>query len=386
MISRALTSQLLELLQEFPAVALIGARQVGKTTLAKSIATASVYLDLESESDRAKLLSPEHYLAAHAHDLVILDEVQRQPQLFQSLRGLIDKHPHNTGRFLVLGSASLDLLRQSGESLAGRIAYLELCPFTAIEVDDYECLWLRGGFPRSFLATTDKSSARWREQFIRTYLERDIPQLGPRVPAETLRRFWTMLAHEQGSILNTARLAGNLGVSGKTIARYVDLLSDLLLIHRLPAWRSNTGKRLVKSPKIYLRDSGILHTLLGISGRDNLLGHSVVGVSWEGFVIANILATASSNSRAYFYRSVSGAEVDLLLTVGGEELWAIEIKFSLAPRPAKGFHYACEDLKPARKIVIYPGQECYPINKNTEVCSLQQFLTQIANVDSNTDE
>ena len=380
MIARRLQTQVIDLLAEYPVVALLGARQVGKTTLARLILSArkGVYLDLELATDRAKLDDPENYLTANAHQLVVLDEIQRQPELFQTLRGLVDRHPSRAGRFLVLGSAALELLRQSGESLAGRIAYLELSPFDATEVSDLECLWLRGGFPKSFLATSDQHSARWRKHFISTYLERDIPQLGPRIPAETLRRFWTMLAHMQGGTLNAATLARSLGVSGKTVSRYLDLLHDLLLVRKLEPWRANVGKRLVKTSKVYVRDSGIVHSLLGLHECDSLLGHPVVGTSWEGFVIENILAIAPDDSRVCFYRSATGAEIDLVLTLAGSKTWAIEIKRSLAAKPSKGFHHACEDVQPASKIVIYPGDESFPASNATEVLSLKELLARVA--------
>ena len=299
MIPRRIQNELHGLLAEYPSVALIGPRQAGKTTLALEVAKTanSVYLDLESHSDRARLTDAELYLSDHEDRLVILDEVHRAPDLFTSLRGLIDsgrRRGRRSGRFLLLGSASMDLLRQSGESLAGRIAYLELGPLDALEVDGGELdrLWTRGGFPDSFLGDDDGRSLRWRDNFIRTYLERDVPQLGPRIPAETLRRFWTMLAHSQSGTLNMAALARGLGVDGRTISRYLDLMVDLLLVRRLPPWRENVGKRLVKSPKIYVRDSGIVHALLGLESKEDILGHPVVGASWEGFVVETLVSVA----------------------------------------------------------------------------------------------
>ena len=377
MIERRITAELNELLDSYPAVALMGPRQVGKTTLAHSIAEQrpSIYLDLESDADRAKLSEPELYLAGYEDKLVILDEVQRMPGLFQNLRGLIDRgrrKGRRTGRFLLLGSASLDLLKQSGESLAGRIAYLEMHPIDGLEVpaSDLNRLWVRGGFPDSYLATSDRISQRWRQDFIRTYLERDIPLLGPRIPAETLRRFWTMLAHHQSGLLNAAEFARALGVDGKTVASYLDLLVDLLLVRRLEPWHANVGKRLVKSPRIYVRDSGITHTLLGLATQDDVLGHPVAGASWEGFVIETLIAAAPSDTQANFYRTSAGAEIDLLLTLPGRRSWAIEIKRSLAPKVEKGFHHACEDLKPERRIVVYPGTESFPLKDDIEVMPL----------------
>ena len=378
MIGRRIYTELAERLEETPAVALIGPRQVGKTTLALEIAeaTPSIYLDLESDADRAKLAEPELYLSEHEDKLVILDEVHRLPNLFQILRGLIDsgrRKGRRAGRFLLLGSASIDLLRQSGESLAGRISYLEMHPLDALEVgqEQVERLWVRGGFPDSFLAGSDRASQRWRQDFIRTYLERDIPMFGPRIAAETLRRFWTMLAHHQSGLLNAADFARSLGVDNKTVASYLDLLVDLLLVRRLEPWHNNAGKRLVKSPRIYVRDSGLVHTLLGLSTAEGVLGHPVAGASWEGYVIETLIAAAPEGTRANFYRTAAGAEIDLLLTLPGGALWAVEIKRSLQPKLERGFHHACSDLDPARRLLIYPGDERYPLAEGVEVMSLK---------------
>jgi uncharacterized protein len=369
MIERRLASILLQRIDEVPAVALTGPRQVGKTTLALDLVAAvgALYLDLESEADRAKLSEPELFLNDQFGRLVVLDEVQRVRGLFPVLRGLIDRGRrmgHRSGLYLVLGSGSLDLLRQSGETLAGRISHLELTPFTVLEVADVastDPLWVRGGFPDSHLARSDEVSARWREDFIRTYLERDIPQLGPRLPVETLRRFWTMLAHNQGGLLNVSQLARNVGIDGRTAAGYVDLLVDLLLVRRLTPWHANVGKRLVKSPKVYVRDSGIVHALLAIADRDALLSHPVVGMSWEGFVVENLIASARASVTPYFYRTRRGAEIDLLLVWPGGDKWAVEVKRSLNPRPERGFHHACEDVQPQARFVVYPGDDEYQV-------------------------
>lgn len=381
MIIRDLNSILLNRLNNFPAVALLGPRQVGKTTLAIAASKTypSIYLDLESPEDLQKLSDPMGYLRLNENKLVILDEIQRSPNLFQILRTLIDEGKRKGlkhARFLLLGSASIELLKQSGESLAGRIAYLELSGFNLHELQPnaLNALWLRGGFPDSFLAKTDSNSFIWRENFIRTYLERDIPLLGPRIPAETLRRFWTMLAHHQGGLLNAATLASSLAVDGKTIARYLDLLVDLLLVKRLQPWHTNTGKRLIKSPKVWIRDSGLVHALLGIEHLEALLGHPVVGMSFEGFVIENIMSQLSDNVTANFYRTAAGAEIDLLLQFSGDELWAIEIKRSLTPKIEKGFYIACDDLKPHRRFVIYSGSEHFFLPEQIEVISLSLFL------------
>lgn len=368
-----------------PAVALLGPRQVGKTTLALEVARdrPSLYLDLESERDRARLAEPELYLAAQQDKLVILDEVHRTPALFPVLRGLIDqarRDGRRAGLYLLLGSASLDLLAQSGETLAGRIAYLELAPLCVNEVGDLpdDQLWLRGGFPDSMTAPSHARSLQWRLNFIRTYLERDIPQFGPRIAAETLRRFWTMLAHHQGGLLNVAQLARNLGVDAKTAHGYIDLLCDLLLVRRLMPWHANVGKRLVKSPKVYVRDSGLVHALLGIESMDALLSHPVVGASWEGFVLENLLACAPGGTQAHFYRTSGGAEVDLLLSLPGGALWALEVKRSLTPKVERGFHAACEDLQPQRKLVVYPGREAFPLAHGVEAVPLAQLCTELA--------
>lgn len=378
MIRRRRLESLISALDEAPAVALLGPRQVGKTTLALEIARTrpTMYLDLESQADRAKLAEPGLYLEQHADKLVILDEIQRAPHLFDALRGLIDagrRRGRGNGRFLLLGSASIELLKQSSESLAGRIRHLELATFDAGEVgrDRLDALWVRGGFPDSLLANSDGASLRWRSDFIRTYLERDIPQLGPRVPAETLRRFWTMLAHSQGGLLNAAAFARALAVDGKTVASYLDLMVDLLLVRRLEPWHQNVRKRLVRSPKVYVRDAGLVHALLGIGDRDALLGHPVAGASWEGLAIDSLIAAAPNGTQAYFFRTAAGAEIDLLLKLPGQRTpWAIEIKRGLAPKIERGFHLACDDVRPTRRLVVYGGAERFPIAQDIEAISL----------------
>jgi uncharacterized protein len=381
MYSRLLQLGLSGLLARHPIVGLLGPRQVGKTTLALAVAEnrPSLYLDLESPSDLAKLAEPELFLRLHEDKLVILDEIQRVPGLFQVLRGLVDQGRRSkraNGRFLVLGSAGIDLLQQSSESLAGRIAYTELPPLLLEETaaKSADSLWLRGGFPSSFTAPNDAASLEWRRNFIRTYLERDIPQLGPRIPAETLRRLWTMLAHEQGSMLNAARLAAALGLSGQTMGRYIDLLCDLLLVRRLTPWASNLGKRMTKSPKVYVRDSGLVHALLGIPTLDDLLAHPVAGMSWEGWAIENLIAASPVGTQAYFYRTSAGAEIDLVLELRPGKHWAIECKRSLTPSPARGFHEGCKDLSPERKFVIYPGTESYPLSHDVECVPLLEAV------------
>ena len=373
-------------LHEFPVVALLGPRQVGKTTLALTIADALGeahvrYLDLESESDRARLRDAESYLEAQSGRLVILDEIHRAPEIFAALRGLVDRRRRiglRTGQFLVLGSASLELLRQSSESLAGGIAYVELNPLRVDEIDagraNLDALWLRGGFPDSLFAKSNAASAKWRRMFIRTYLERDSPQFGPRVPAETLRRFWTMLAHNQGQPLNAARLAASLGVSGQTIARYLDLLVDLLLVRRLPAWSGNVGKRLVKAPKVYVRDCGVAHALLGIEQLHDLLGHPVAGASWEGLVLEHVIAAAGDASVSY-YRTSAGAEVDIVIEGRRGQRHVIEIKRSIVPAVSKGFWIGRDDLAARDALVIYPGEETIPLGVRAEARGLRDAMT-----------
>ena len=381
MYPRLLESGLSEMLTRHPVVGLLGPRQVGKTTLALEVGESrpSIYMDLESPSDLARLAEPELFLRRHEDKLVILDEIQRVPDIFQVVRGLVDQGRRSgkgNGRFLVLGSAGKDLLQQSSESLAGRIAYTELPPLLLEETGAKaaDTLWLRGGFPSSFTASDDAASLEWRRNFIRTYLERDIPQLGPRIPAETLRRLWIMLAHDQGGMVNAARLAAALGVSGQTVGRYIDLLCDLLLVRRLTPWASNAGKRMVKSPKVYVRDSGLVHALLGIATLDDLLAHPVAGMSWEGWVIENLIAAAPAGTEAFCYRTSAGAEIDLVLELRPGKRWAFECKRSLTPTPARGFHEGCKDLNPERKLVIYPGVDSYPLGQDVECVPLMEAV------------
>ena len=382
MISRRATALVQEALGRQAAVGLIGPRQVGKTTLARTLgeATGALYLDLEAPADRAKLAEPALFLRSYEDRLVILDEIHRVPELFMTLRGLIDegrRSGRRFGRFLILGSAAIDLLRQSGETLAGRIAYVDMGPLDVLEAGANEAnraaLWLRGGFPDSFLARSDAESLATRKDFIRTYLERDVSQFGPRLPAETLGRLWTMLAHSQGTMLNASRLAGGLAVSSPTVTRYIDLLVDLLLVRRLQPFHANAGKRLVKSPKVYVRDSGLTHALLGIEDHNELAGHPVVGASWEGFVIENLLAVAPARTEASFYRSTGGAEIDLVFDLPKQGRWAIEIKRGLTAHPKKGFHLACDDIKPDRRFLVYAGTERYLATADTEAIGIKDL-------------
>jgi len=396
MIDRLIVPRVEQALARQAAVALIGPRQVGKTTLAFALAekSSAIYLDLESRTDRDKLIDPELFLRQYEEKLVVLDEIHRVPELFQTLRGLIDKgrrHGNRTGRFLILGSASIELMRQSGESLAGRIEYIDMTPLNLLEIENNEQamnrLWLRGGFPEAYLAGSDRDSLLLRESFIRTYLERDVPQFGPRIPSEILSRLWTMLAHNQGVLLNASRLASGLSVSAPTVTSYISLLADLLLVRRLPPLHANVGKRLIKSPKTYVRDSGLVHALLGIEGFNELAGHPVVGASWEGFVIETLLAVAPRRTRPGFYRTAAGAEIDLILELGGQHgIWAIEIKRGLTAKPERGFYHALEDLKPARAFVVHSGDERYPLRQGIEAIGLHEMAKMLEQVNQDSPE
>ena len=385
-IKRILTSHVEDWINHFPSVAILGPRQVGKTTLARNISknfTNSVYLDLENSDDMAQLQDPYIFFRHHNGKLIILDEIQRFPNLFPIMRGIIDQRRmdgFDTGQFLFLGSASGALLKQSSESLAGRIVYTELSGFSAIEVDNSDHkLWVRGGFPNSFAAKSDATSLAWRHAFIRTYLERDVPQLGISIPTDTLLKLWTMLAHIQGGILNRSTLALSLGLSSPTINKYLGILSDMFLIRYLQPYYANIGKRLTKAPKIYIRDSGITHALLHISSLSELLAHPVAGGSFEGFVIENILSTINDTMIiASYYRTSHGAEIDLLLEYPGGKKIGIEIKLSSAPKLSKGFYTAFEDLKLDKAYVVYTGQSRYPISKGIEVMPLKELLIELS--------
>ena len=398
MFPRQIIAELNGYLDEFPAVAILGPRQAGKTTLAHQVAgramssgTAmpTLYLDLETPTDLAQLSDPSAFFARHADRLVILDEVQRAPGMFSVLRGVIDQRRRagaRSGQFLLLGSASIDLLAQSSESLAGRLAYVELAPFVVTELPAADAampgaLWLRGGFPDAYLSRSDAASLRWRQQFITTYLERDIPLLGPRIPAQTLRRLWTMLAYEQAQVLNAARLAASLGVSGQTIARYLDLLCDLLLVRRLQPWARQSSKRLVKAPKVYVRDSGLVHALLGLGTAHALLAHPVAGGSWEGWILENLLACTPQGTQASYYRTAVGAEIDLVLelpgTAAGSAVWAIEIKRSSAPSVSRGFHVGCDDIGATRRLVVSSANARFPMAGGIEHVPLLDLMQEL---------
>ena len=384
-VPRRLQADIESALAEQSAVGVLGPRQVGKTTLAHRLVAdrEAVYLDLENPEDLALLSEPRALLATYADRLVILDEVQRLPGLFQTLRGLIDQYRRagrGVGCFLLLGSSSPDLLRQSAESLAGRIAYRELGTLDLSETgpESMDRLWLRGGFPRAWLARSDAASFFWRRDLVRTYLERDIPVFDSRLPAETLRRLWTMLAHSQGALLNTAQLASSLAIHVRTLNRYIDLLVDLLLVRRLPPWSGNVGKRLVRSPRLYVRDSGIVHALLGLRRLEDVLAHPVAGGSWEGFVLENLLAAAPAWAQPFFYRTQAGAEVDVVLEFDPSNRWAVEIKRSASrPTPSKGFHTACADLEVQRRLVVYGGTRAFPQPNGVETLPLARLMEEL---------
>ena len=378
------------LLGQFPAVALLGPRQSGKTTMGfaqKEIHPDALYLDLELPSAQRQLDDPEAFFLSHPNQLVILDEVQRVPELFSILRGVIDQRRRNgesNGQFLLLGSASGVLLQQSSESLAGRVAQMELTPFQARELfedaaspAEMNRLWIRGGFPLSWLASDDAASLAWREAFITTYLEKDIPALGPRIAATTLRRLWSMLAHNQGEMLDQSKLASALALSGQTVGRYIDLLCDLMLVRRLPAWSGNVAKRLSRAPKVYVRDSGLVHALLGLQDLDTVLSHPVAGSSWEGFVVEQLI-TAAPSAQASFYRTSNGAEVDLVLEFRRGQRWVIEIKRSSAPTVSRGFYVAATDLQAERKLLVAPVDQPYPAKEGIEVMNPLQAARLIA--------
>jgi predicted AAA+ superfamily ATPase len=383
MIRRQLTETLIKRLSQSSAVALLGSRQVGKTTLARSldIGKPTHYLDLERPSDQAKLADPELYLSQFGGQLVILDEVQRMPDLFPVLRSLIDERRQNgekVGQFLLLGSASPDLLQQSSETLAGRISYLELSPLQLLEIQQSDVVlslhWERGGYPDSYLAADLEQSLQWREDFITSYIERYLPMQGITASPIVLRRFCTMLAHQQGATINLARIAGSLGIDGKTARRYLDLLEGLYLVRSLPPWTRNAGKRLVKSAKVYWRDSGILHALAGLQNLEQVLGHPLCGASWEGYCMEQILNILPKGARASHYRTHAGAEVDLVIELADGEVVVVEIKRTLSPKLTPGLIESMATLGSKRGFMVIPEGENFPLSKTVRASGLRTFL------------
>lgn len=376
-ISRQINTELQEYLDIFPAVGLIGPRQVGKTTLVKSLSLNKeiVYLDLEKASDRSKLNDPELFLKPYQNALVVLDEIQLMPELFQELRSLIDEH-RIPGRFILLGSASPELIRKSSDSLAGRIGYLELTPFLIEEVTNKKLntLWLRGGFPLAFLEKSDRASFLWRENFIRTYLERDLAMLGLTVDYKLLERFLTMLSNAQGGIWNAESFARALGVTRPTVKKYLHFLEGAFLLRVLQPYHSNIKKRLVKAPKVYIRDTGLLHTLLQIEKAQDLQAQLAVGPSWESFVIEQVISRLGKKYKYYFYRTHQGAECDLLLTRNEKVICIVEIKNTLSPKISKGFSICMEDTQAEKGIIISRVEQGYPLNPSVEVMSTIEFI------------
>lgn len=358
--------------------ALLGPRQCGKTTLARHIASErkARYFDLEEASSRAQLEHAPEMTLRPLHGLVVIDEIQQLPGLFTTLRPLADREGV-PARFLILGSATPELVKGAAESLAGRVGFVDLGGFTLGDVGagTQGRLWLRGGMPRSFLAPSEPASQRWRQGFIRTFLTRDIPQLGVRIPAEALRRFWMMVAHYHAQIWNGAELARSFGVSETTVRHYLDLLTGTFLLRQLPPWYENLGKRQYKSPKVYVRDSGLLHRLLGIGTHDALLGHPKLGASWEGFALEQVLSVAGAEE-AFYWGTHAGAELDLMMLLGGKR-YGVEFKCGDAPTMTKSLHIALEDLKLERAWIVYPGQENYPVHEKVRVCSLADLLLEL---------
>ena len=379
-INRLISKSIVEYLEYFPVLVLLGARQVGKTTLIKHIAKKKddvIFLDLEKESDRLKLTNAELYFNQHGDKLICIDEVQYMPQLFQKLRYVIDENRRN-GRFLLLGSASRDIIQHSSESLAGRVFFMDMRPFVWQEIKYHKKIeeyWWRGGFPDSVLAISDKASQLWRRGFIRTFLERDIPQMGFNIPANTLLRMWTMLAHIQGQVINTSQLGKSLGASHTTMRNYLDLLERTFIIKQLKPFEANVKKRLVKAPKVYIRDTGLLHELLNIESFENLLGNPVIGASWETMVIENITAQLPDWEH-YYYRTHAGSELDLVCKKGNQ-LLAFECKVHAAPKLTKGFYTAIEDVQPQKTFVVAQSDELYPIAENIWIGNLEAILNEI---------
>jgi hypothetical protein len=358
-----------------PITALLGPRQVGKTTLARLVTANQpvTFFDLESLPDQRRLQNPELMLGG-LQGLVVLDEIQQMPELFSTLRVLVDR-PENQARFIILGSASPQLIRNASESLAGRVEFIELNGFNISETgcEAWETLWLRGGFPRSFLAASEEDSLAWREGFIRTFLERDLPQLGISIPSTAIRRFWTMLAHYHGQTWNASELSRSMGLSDKTVRSYLDILSGAFMVRQLQPWFENLGKRQVRSPKIYLRDSGLLHSLLNIPDSQTLFGHPKVGASWEGYAIEQVLSILRPNE-AFFWATHGAAELDLLFFANGKR-YGIEVKFSEAPEVTRSMQIALQDLGLNHLWVIYPGEHSYPVHEQITVCPLSNLDT-----------
>ena len=386
MLKRYITDFVHKSVSQMPAVALLGARQVGKTTLAKTFMADgnAIYMDLENPRDLLRLDDPLAFFAEHADKLIILDEIQRMPNMFTTLRGMIDTNRANgrrVGQFLLLGSASMDLMRQSSESLAGRVRYVHMGGLNVLEIgksrQDMNRLLLRGGFPESYLAVDDSSAMDWVHDLISTYLERDILQMGFNVPADRLRRLWAMLAHLQGETVNVSTLATNLEVQRATVNHYLDILTDLLLVRKLQPYHANVKKRLVKSPRYYIRDTGIQNCLLGIENHDALLSNPILGKSWEAFIIENIHSVLPKRAETYFYRTQAGAEIDLIIKFPTGDIWAIEIKYGQSPKISKHFHTTCQDIEATQKYIIYGGNDTFPIRNGVVITGIKAFMERL---------
>ncbi|MBK6859862.1 MAG: ATP-binding protein [Saprospiraceae bacterium] len=379
LIPRLIEKEILSLIVHFPAIVLVGPRQVGKTSLVKGLdkklKKPIEYIDLENPEAMNQLSNPVLFLDSLKNKLVILDEIQREPELFPTLRSLIDMF-RKPGRFILLGSASPELIRDTSESLAGRVAYLEMHPLFLNELPaifDYKKLWIRGGFPNALFAKNDTQSLIWREHFIRSYLERDLPLLGLKTDPILIRRLWTMLAHLHGQLLNLSTIANSLDISVPTVRRYIDFLESAFLVRRIHPWYKNSGKRLIKSPKIYIRDSGILHALLRIETWYALQSHPSLGFSWESFVIQQIVGLLPPRCEIHFYRTQDGTEADLVISKSGIPELLVEIKYSVTPKPTKGFFIAQKDLETKYHFIVCPIKKSYPLNENTEIISIQDL-------------
>lgn len=381
MYSRIVENELISQLSYFPAVGIIGPRQVGKTTLAKAITEKlnleTLYIDLENPEDESKLFDPVLFFRENENRCVILDEVQRRQDLFPVMRSMIDQN-RTPGRFVLLGSASPELIRDTSESLAGRIAYLELNPFNLLEIEDaidnQKKLWMRGGFPNAFLAPNDKLSKTWRTNFIRSYIERDLPMLGLDADKALIMRLWRMLAHAQGGVVNYSSLSRSLGVTSNTVKKYISFLEGAFLLRSLQPYHANVKKRLVKSPKVFVRDSGILLHLLSVYKYDDLTNHPILGAAWEGFVMDQIMAVCADEYDYAFYRTHEGTECDLVLLEGDKPKICVEIKFTSSPKPSKGMLQAFEDLGAKQNYIVTPYSDQYKLSETIEVIGLRQFL------------
>ena len=377
MIKRIIADKLLKTIQNFPVTGIVGLRQVGKTTIAKELANminkSSIYLDLENPRDQIKLSDPVLFFESHINDCIILDEIQLMPELFSIIRSMVDLK-RIPARFIILGSASPVLIQQSSQSLAGRIAYIELGGFNILEIDNQTKLWLNGGFPDAFLSKDNELWFQWVYNYIKTYTERDLPALGLQVSSKILYNLWNMLAHSQGQTINYSNFSRSLDISSSTVKKYIDFLENTFLIRQLPPYFSNVKKRIIKAPKVFIRDSGVLHYFMNINTENDMQGHPIKGSSFEGFVIEQIVQMLPDSYNIFFYRTQHGAECDLVITQSIKPIIAIEIKYSSTPRLTKGNMISFEDIAAVNNYVITPNSDDFLISKNIRVCSLSDFL------------